>query len=248
MKKLTRAAFENGAVQAVLTWLGATYIRFVHATTKWDYVNRATPTKLIDDETSFILAAWHGRIGMLVYTFDGPPERMHPLISDHRDGELITKTIEHFGYKTIRGSSDDKVKGKNKGGARALRQMVRALKDKEYVCVTPDGPRGPRMRLKEGLMTLAYLSGAPLVPVAYSVRRRIVLKSWDRFIVPLPFNRGVIVWGDPVSFERPNDASNAQNHLNSFEDALNAVTRRADEFVGGEVIEPATLVGSPESA
>ncbi len=248
MKKLSRAAFENPIVQGLLSRIGATYIRFVHATTRWNYVNREAPAQRISAGEPFVLAAWHGRIGMLVYTFEGPAPQMHPLISDHRDGELITRTIEHFGYRTIRGSSNDEKKGKDKGGARALRQMVKALRSGEYVCVTPDGPRGPRMRMKEGLLTLAYLSKAPIVPVAYSVKRRIVLNSWDRFIVPLPFNRGIIVWGDPMHFDRPDDESSSTYHLRSMEDALNAVTRQADEAVGGEVIEPAGLLGSPKSA
>ena len=147
-----------------------------------------------------IVAFWHNRLAMMPYCW---PSRhpFHMLISAHPDGRLIAKTVRHFGIDAVAGSS-------RRGGREALRGLVRLAEgDGASVGITPDGPRGPRMRAGDGALTLARLSGAAILPAAVSVSRRIVLNTWDRLIIALPFSRGAMVWGDPIVV--PRDADDA---------------------------------------
>ena len=224
-------------MRSALCWLGALYIRFVFVTGRWQTVHGEIPARLWDERRPFILAFWHGRLLMMPYCWRRSA-RMNMLISQHRDGELIAKTIGHFDLGTVRGSS-------RHGGSAALRSMVKTLKAGDYVGVTPDGPRGPRMRANAGAISVARLSGAPIIPVAYATSRRRILNSWDRFAVARPFTRGVFVWGEPISVSTDADAEAQDNARLDLEARLNTITREADELVGQTVIEPAP---PPEAA
>jgi hypothetical protein len=153
------------------------------------------------------------------------------LISPHRDGRLIAETMAHFGAETITGSS-------SKGGTAALRALLRSLESGISVGITPDGPRGPRMRASPGLVTVARRAGVPIVPLTYAVRRRRVLGSWDRFVVPLPFNRGVFLWGAPFEVERHADGAARERARRLIETRLNDMTREADRLCGQATPEP----------
>jgi len=125
---------------------------------------------------------------------------------------------------------------------------LKALKANEYVGITPDGPRGPRMRATDGIVTVARVSGVPIIPCSYSARSRKVLGTWDRFIVPLPFTRGVIVWGEPIYIARNADEAALQTARLTVETGLNAVTHAADEAMGVAPVEPAPLPSRAEAA
>lgn len=154
------------------------------------------------------------------------------LISSHADGRLIAKTVKWHGISTVTGSS-------SKGGTDALRQMVRLLGEGTTVGITPDGPRGPRMRASDGAIALARLSGAPIVPAAAATSGRRVLSTWDRLIVPLPFSRGACVWGDPIAVGRDATAADLEQARLTLEESLIAVSNRADAMVGQAAIAPA---------
>lgn len=155
--------------------------------------------------------------------------RIKFLISRHRDGQLIARTVARFGIGTIAGSS-------SKGGALALRMMTRALQAGDCIGVTPDGPRGPRMRANAGVVHAARLAGVPIVPAAGVAARRRVLRSWDRFIVPLPFTGGIVRWGEPIEIADSVDPELARRRI---EDTLNAMTRELETRCGHEPIDPA---------
>ncbi len=223
----------NDAVRRCLCFIGSLYIRLVHATTRWTVVRGEIPARYWDEGEPFILAFWHGRLLMMPYSW--PRGRaIHMLISEHRDGRLIADTVAHFGIETVAGSS-------TRGGVGALKRMVGMLKAGGYVGITPDGPRGPRMRASEGVSAVARLSGAPVIPATYAVSRRKVLGSWDRFIVAWPFAHGVIVWGDPVAVPPDADGVALETARLAIENGLNAITAEADEMVGQATVEPAPL-------
>lgn len=153
------------------------------------------------------------------------------LISQHRDGELISRTIGHFGLGSVRGSAAKPGK-QDKGGGGALRAMVRQLSHNEYVGVTPDGPRGPRQKVGGGVLALARLSGAPIIPVSFGASRRIHAASWDRFLIALPFSRGVFVWGKAHYVPRDADADMLEQLRQKLENDLNQITEEADIISG----------------
>jgi lysophospholipid acyltransferase (LPLAT)-like uncharacterized protein len=163
------------------------------------------------------------------------------LISGHRDGRFIARAVARFGIRAITGSS-------TRGGATAARECVSALASGSIVCIAPDGPRGPRMRASPGAVEIARIAGKPLVPVAYSTTRRRVLGSWDRFLLALPFGRGVFVVGDPIDPPAAEDRAASEAVRQQLEDALIAVTAEADRRTGHAPIAPAPVPAqSPES-
>jgi lysophospholipid acyltransferase (LPLAT)-like uncharacterized protein len=121
---------------------------------------------------------------------------MHILISDHRDGELITQVIKRLGFGVVRGST-------TRGGARALREMTETIKSGN-LCVTPDGPRGPRRHVHQGLVYLASRTGLPVVGAGMAFKNCWRAKSWDRFCVPRPFTPAACI--APVPLFVPPDA------------------------------------------
>ncbi len=229
---LLKPVLRNDGVRGAICALAALYIRLVHATSRWRVVGGDHAAALWDRDAPFILAFWHGRLLLMPYCWrrDKPLEM---LISQHIDGQLIARTIGHFDFETIAGST-------GRGGTAALRAMLRGLKQGGYVGITPDGPRGPRMRAGSGIADVARLSGVPILPVAFATSRRVVLGSWDRFILALPFSRGVFVWGEPIEVPRHDDAEDAREAARLLvEERLNAVTAEADRLVGQAAIEPA---------
>lgn len=161
---------------------------------------------------------------------------MRMLISQHRDGEYIAQTIGHLGLGTVRGSSAKPGK-KEKGGTGAVRSMVKSLAQGEYVGITPDGPRGPRQIADAGIIALAKLSGAPIIAASFATTRRRHLKSWDRFLIALPFSRGVFVWGDPIHVTRDADAQMMELARLTLQATLNRITAEADALCGHAMVD-----------
>lgn len=234
MKTALKKILKSDAVRRSACWLAAQYIRFVWATGRWEIRGDTDVERLYGEGQPFIVSFWHGRLLMMPYGW-GRSKAFHMLISAHRDGELIAHTVKHLGIDWIKGST---AKGdKSKGGVQALRAMLKTLKGGAYVGMTPDGPRGPRMRASEGIITVARMSGAPIMPLTYGVRRGKVLKTWDRFLVPFPFSAGVLYWGSPLYVGKDDDVENARQAL---EQRLNDMTAEADRLTGREPVTPAS--------
>jgi lysophospholipid acyltransferase (LPLAT)-like uncharacterized protein len=228
-----KSLLKSDLVRRTACALAALWIRLVHVTSRWQVMNDDAPNQLWDDGKPFIVAFWHNRLMMLSYIWrKGLP--MNMLISQHRDGELIANTIAHLGINSVRGSS-------SRDGAQALRTLVKALKNGESIGITPDGPRGPRMRASDGVVSIARLAGVPILPATVATSRRRVLGSWDRFLIALPFSRGVYIWGEPVHV--PRDASDKElaDIRLMIENKLIDIGLQADELCGQPAIDPAPV-------
>ncbi len=238
LKRLLR----SDAVQTAACWLAAQYIRLVRITGRWQIVGEDIPESFRKSGRPFILAFWHGRLMMMPYCWRRT-DLVQMLISGHRDGRLISRTVRHFRIESVVGSSTS-------GGAQAMRDLIRLLRGGGIVGITPDGPRGPRMRVGEGTIALARLSGAPVLPATYAVSRRRILGSWDRFVLPLPFSRGVFLWGEPLDVPKKADEAAMDACRATLEHAMNDLAERADALVGQPAIEPAPPLagGTPADA
>ncbi|MBL4690692.1 MAG: lysophospholipid acyltransferase family protein [Rhodospirillales bacterium] len=234
MRPLKRI-LQSESMRRISCWLASLYIRLVSHTGAWQVIGGDIPKRFWDDDKPFILAFWHGRLLMMPYCWDHG-KTIYMLISQHRDGQLIARTVGHFGIKTAAGSS-------SRGGAQALRTMVKAMKNGDYVGITPDGPRGPRMRASDGIVSVARLSGAPVIPAAFGSSNGRCLSSWDRFLVAWPFGRRVLVWGDPIYVARDASVDDEETARLRVEDGLNAVTHEADRLTGRAAVEPAAAKG-----
>jgi len=229
LKRLLRT--ETG--REVASRLLAALIRGLSRTIRWQVLHPEIRDEVLGGDRPVIGAFWHNRIMLMteIWQTDRPVAMLQ---SKHPDGRLIARTIQHLGVGDIVGSA-----GKGKGGAQAMRSMLRALKDGVSVALTPDGPRGPRMRVGPGIIALARMSGAPIYPVTWNVRRRRVLKSWDRFILAMPFTRGVYVWGAPLSVPRDADEETLEALRLELERRLNDLCLEADRALGTDPILPA---------
>ena len=154
-------------------------------------------------EQPVIFAFWHRNLIPLL--FRRKFEKITVLISSSKDGELIAGPSRAFGYKTIRGSS-------TRHGAKAARSFIRSHSS-NVLAISPDGPKGPAEKIKEGLPTLAYLSKIPVSMVSVDVDKAIVFNSWDRFRLPLPFARINISYSKPMYIESKDEISNAIEKL-----------------------------------
>lgn len=222
------------AVQAVVCAAVAGYVRLVRATSRLRIVGSEHPQRLWDADTAFILGFWHGRLLMMPYSWPRP-KPMRVLISQHIDGRLISGTLKHFQIDNIAGSS-------SRGGASALMAIVKSLtRERVSVAISPDGPRGPRMRVSLGIIQAARLSGAPILPCMYATSRRKVLGSWDRFILSLPFARSVFVWGEPIYVPRDISDDQVETIRADLETRMNALADQADALCGVAPIAPAEL-------
>ena len=228
--KAIKNILKSDAVKAATGLLAAGYIWLVYRTSRWQVVNGEAPHELMKAGKPFILAFWHGRLLMMPISVQ-KKTKVNVMISHHGDGEIIARAIGHWGQDSVRGSA-------SKGASAAVKQMLQALKRGEVAVITPDGPRGPRMRAQDGVVRLAALSGIPVYPVSYSTTRGKILGSWDRFLVAAPFSRGVIVWGDGIHVPRHDAGGAYQNARDAIETSLIDITQQADALCGRETVAP----------
>ena len=130
-----------------------------------------------------------------------------------------------FGIKPIWGSS-------NNNALSGLKKMARYLKSGQNICITPDGPRGPARKVAPGVIAVANMTGATIVPVTWSSSRIKRAKSWDRMMLPLPFAKGRIILGKPINITLKNKDDDIQKACLDLEDALNDITAEADMQFG----------------
>jgi lysophospholipid acyltransferase (LPLAT)-like uncharacterized protein len=172
----------------------------------------------------FIFAFWHSRILLLSYIY----KRLNAaiMVSNSADGEIIAQVLQRHGHSTIRGST-------RKGGLRALRDQIADMRaNGRPGVVIPDGPQGPRHKVQIGVILLSKKTGFPIIPIAYSSKRRKVINSWDRFILPFPWIRGVIVYGHPIEVPADSDAATLERCSRDLEAELNRITALADKRFG----------------
>jgi hypothetical protein len=174
--------------------LAAGFVRLVGATSRWSFEGDSFVWENLRASRPMIFAFWHNRFFLMpyVYTAHFHKNRIAVIVSRSRDGSLVSEFISRFGFLPVRGST-------NRGGQAAFLSLARAVKDGWNAAVTPDGPQGPRYRAQPGIVTLAALTGAPIVPAsASSTRQAVFSRTWDRMRIPLPLGRIRMVFGPPL--------------------------------------------------
>ena len=233
-KKLLRKLLKSPMARSALTWSAAQYIRFVRLTGRWRTIGEEIPDELQNSGQPFIAAFWHGRLIMMAFSWKRS-NLVNMLISGHRDGQLVSEMMAHFGSQTVFGSS-------TRGGAAAFIQMARLLRAGKVVGLTPDGPNGPRMRANLGVVALAKLSGVPILPLTFSTSSGHLFKSWDRFLLPFPFGRGIFLWGEPIFVPKSANEELMRDKRAELEHALLVLTQRADWLMNCRDVEPSPAI------
>lgn len=179
--------------------------------------------------TGAIFAGWHGRTFVPALFFRG--KGVWTLISQSRDGQIQNWIFKRLGFHTIRGST-------GRGGVKAAAESIRVLKGGATMAFTPDGPRGPSGVVQGGIMLMARKSGAALVPVGVSASWRVHMPTWDRYMVPLPFAKCVLIYGDPI-FISPDASDEEVEHARlALEKAITEIQRIADKRFGRVLDHP----------
>jgi lysophospholipid acyltransferase (LPLAT)-like uncharacterized protein len=207
---------------SLLPPVAASVIRGVAQSMRCETHGHEAVDALYREGRHIILAFWHAQQLMIPIGYRGAGS--HVLISQHGDGEIIARIIARFGHQAVRGSS-------TRGGAGALRALIRLARSGQDVVVTPDGPKGPRHVAKLGVIQLAKATGLPIVPLAFACSKKKLFASWDRYMVPYPFSRGLFLYGDP--FWVPRDADDAALEVSrlELETTLNRLTDQAEQGV-----------------
>jgi len=199
------------------------YILLLRATMRMEFENREALVRARAEHGHYILTFWHSRFVMMPYVC--LDRRMVALISRSRDSRMLGLILERMGFTLAWGSSSS-------GGAYALREVLRKVREGHDVAITPDGPRGPRRRVKPGVIATARMTGLPIVPTGFSACPARRLGSWDRTLLPYPFARGLYVCGEPLFVARDADEAEQERLRRVIEAEVDRLTDLADTRVG----------------
>jgi len=176
--------------------------------------------ELVKSGRGFIIAVWHGRTLLPVHYCRGMG--IWAITSLSRDGELQTRIISRFGYRTIRGSS-------GRGGIKAALAACKRLQEGGILAITPDGPKGPPNQVQEGIVFLAQRAGCPIVPVGAGARPRMLMRAWDSYALPMPFAKCALAFGEPIHLTEGQLGNGSPEDI--LKAALDDVQRRAQLMV-----------------
>ena len=205
----------------VVSWLVYVLARFIYSSLRLQHDNMQ---QYEQNGTGCIYVTWHGR--SLIPANYLRNRRYWALVSLSRDGELQSRIFQRFGFQIVRGST-------GRGGVKGALQMARKVKEGGALAFTPDGPRGPTHKVQLGVILMAQKSGAPIVPVGISATwRRLFTKSWDSYMIPLPFSRAYWVTGDPIHIPADLDEAGRGRYAELVEIAINRLEREAERRAG----------------
>ena len=202
--------------ERLLALTGATILKTLFLTLRLRIEDRCGVLKE-DAGSPVIVCFWHNRILGITFAFD----RIYPkkragvtvLTSPSKDGEILAQLVGAFGMKAVRGSS-------SRRGSRALLELVKLIRSGRDIAITPDGPRGPRYSLGPGIILLAQTTGTRIVPAHASFSRCVRMKTWDGFIIPLPFSKVSVTMGEALAIPAELTAEEFETKRQNLEDLL----------------------------
>jgi lysophospholipid acyltransferase (LPLAT)-like uncharacterized protein len=205
----------------VLSFIGWVLISLWGGTIRISFLNKEIKDQLQQQGKNVIYAFWHGRQFLLLYS-----HRHAGIVlpaSESRDGEIQAGILRRFGYGVVRGSSKRK-------GDRAALGLVDGLRKGKCIGLAVDGPRGPLYEVKQGVTYLAGKLDKVIIPVSASAKRFWIFeKIWDKYLLPAPFTKAVVVYGQPISVHGVADEE-LESKRRELADALNQAMKQADEY------------------
>lgn len=180
--------------------------------------NEKVITELSYKRQPFVVVFWHGTMFLAWWWM----RRNNPaaLVSQSKDGEILSNILQRWDYHLIRGSS-------SRGSKEAMDSMVQVVKDGYNLCVTPDGPHGPKHVMKMGAIRVAQKTGSPIILLGIGIRRKKILKSWDNFWVPLPFTKCLIECSDPIYIDG-DETIDLEPARNKIEETFHELSQRCE--------------------
>ena len=196
---------------------------FIYRSIRWTYLIESEKSYIFNNHKGMIFCCWH------ISLFMGPhilPRNkiINALQSSHSDGMVTSTAFKFLGMNIILGSS-------NKGGMQAFRKMVKCIQLGESIAITPDGPKGPKEKVKSGIIKLAQITNTPIIPLVWSTKKFKIINSWDNFILPIPFSKGVYSFGKPIYVKKRMDENEFEISRKKLEHELKRLTKLVTEKV-----------------
>jgi len=208
------------------------FLRFLGNSAAGSLINLLIKTLTVDrknydalrriiNEENCVVAFWHGK--MFLGWYLQKDYNFSALVSQSKDGAVLANLLSKWGYKVTRGSS-------HIGGKEALEIMVNSANKGNSFAITPDGPRGPVKKLKAGAVVLAKKCNIKLFLIGIGYSKKVTLKSWDSFEIPLPFSRVTVIYSDPITIDANLTYEETSKMIEECEIKLNELTKLAETY------------------
>ena len=216
--KIKKIILKNIFVQHLLAFITSIYIYFVRFTSKIIIENSSSPNYFWKNNKPFILAFWHSQLMMISFSWK-ISHKINILASGHSDGRFGSIVGKYFNLKNIQTS--------NKNKDISLRPIFKLLKENKYIGITPDGPRGPKEKVSEGIIKIAKTAKVPIITVGFCSSNNLKLNSWDSFLVTLPFSKCSFVWGEPIQISQDLNEKKIQYFQELIQNNINQCIEKA---------------------
>ena len=213
-KKLLRNFF----VQNILGFFTFLYIRTVNLTSSIQFENETIPKQFWNNDKPFILAFWHSQLMMIGFSWK-KNKNVNILASGHSDGKFGAIVGKYFNLNNIQTSKKNK--------SISLKSIFKLLNDNNYIGITPDGPRGPKEIVSEGIIKIAKSSKVPIIPIGFWSSKNFKLKSWDSFLITLPFSKCSFVWSKPLEIPNNIHKNQIQYYQKLLQEKINQSVKKA---------------------
>ena len=215
---IKKKLIKNFVVQNILGFITSIYIYIVSITSTIKYKNNSIPENYWKNNQPFILAFWHNQLMTIGFAWK-TQKKINILASGHSDGRFGAIVGKYFNLNNI--------PTHNKNKKFSLRNIFKLLHQKTYIGITPDGPRGPKEKVSEGIIKIAKASGIPIIPIGFCSSKNFRLKSWDSFLITLPFSKCCFVWGKPIKIPKKISDKKISDFQNLLEKSINECVKEA---------------------
>ena len=218
---IKKKLLKNFFVQYILGFFTFLYIRAVKLTSSIQFENESIPKQFWNNDKPFILAFWHSQLMMIGFSWK-KNNNVNILASGHSDGRFGAIVGKYFNLNNIQTSKKNK--------SISMRFIFKLLNENNYVGITPDGPRGPREIVSEGIIKIAKSSKVPIIPIGFWSSKNFKLKSWDSFLITLPFSKCSFVWNKPLEIPYNIQENQIQHYQKLLQEKINQSVKKAQNI------------------
>ena len=215
---IKKKLLKNFFVQNILGFFTFLYIRAVNLTSSIQFENESIPKQFWNNDKPFILAFWHSQLMMIGFSWK-KNKNVNILASGHSDGRFGAIVGKYFNLNSIQTSKKNK--------SISLRSIFKLLNNNNYIGITPDGPRGPKEIVSEGIIKIAKSSKVPIIPIGFWSSKNFKLKSWDSFLITLPFSKCSFVWNKPLEIPYNIQENQIQHYQKLLQEKINQSVKKA---------------------
>ena len=197
--------------------------KLISRSIRWEYFEQSKKSKIFDNRHKYIFCCWHNKLFLGPHLL--PRNRIiNALQSSHSDGMVTSVAFKYLGMNVILGSS-------KKGGMQAFRKMVKCIQLGQSIAITPDGPKGPKEKVKDGIIKLAQITDTSIIPLVWATNKFKLINSWDNFVLPYPFSKGVYSFGKPINVKKRINEEELEFVRQNLENEIKRLTKLVENRV-----------------